>query len=75
MERQLISQRTKEALAKKRSEGVILGRPKGSSEIWKKLLTKQELIINLLKKGVAKTKIAILMGISRVTLYKFIAAI
>ena len=30
IERNLISQRTKEALARKRSEGVILGRPKGS---------------------------------------------
>ncbi len=30
IERNLISMRTKEALARKKAEGVILGRPKGS---------------------------------------------
>jgi len=32
IERQLISQRTKEALSYKRSQGVILGRPEGSKD-------------------------------------------
>jgi len=32
IERDMISQRTKEALARKKSEGMILGRPKGSSQ-------------------------------------------
>ena len=53
IERNLISQRTKEALARKKAEGVLLGRPKGSkskvnkltgreSEV-KRLLTEKEL--------------------------------
>lgn len=73
MERTLISQRTKEALARKRSEGVILGRPKGSSKIWKRLISEKDKIAELLKNKVTKTKIAKLYGISRVTLYKLIA--
>ena len=40
IERNLISQRTKEALARKRAEGVILGRPKGSKSKVKKLTKK-----------------------------------
>ena len=37
IERNLISQRTKEALARKKAEGVILGRSKGSKNMKKKL--------------------------------------
>jgi DNA invertase Pin-like site-specific DNA recombinase len=36
IERTMISQRTKEALARKKNEGIILGRPKGSANIKKK---------------------------------------
>ena len=41
IERNLISQRTKEALARKKAEGVVLGRPKGSKSA-KTKLTGQE---------------------------------
>ena len=37
IERNLISQRTKEALARKKAEGVVLGRPKGSKSAKTKL--------------------------------------
>jgi DNA invertase Pin-like site-specific DNA recombinase len=48
IERNLISQRTKEALARKRAEGVILGRPKGSLSKMKKL-TGKELEIKIIE--------------------------
>lgn len=73
LERVRISQRTKEALAKRRQGGAQLGRPKGSSKLWKKLLTQKVTIKKLLDEKVSKSKIARLYGISRVTLYKFIA--
>ena len=36
IERNLISMRTKEALARKKAEGVVLGRPKGSRKFRRK---------------------------------------
>ena len=44
IERNLISQRTKEALARKRSEGVVLGRPRGRKSTKVKLSGKEETI-------------------------------
>ena len=61
IERQMISQRTKEALARKKSLGVQLGRPKGS--IGKSKLDGQEKTIQeLLDKKVSKASICKILG-------------
>ena len=53
IERELISQRTKEALAKRESEGKPLGRPKRSDGV-SKLDQFEDEILRLLSHGVAK---------------------
>ena len=72
IERNLISQRTKEALARKRAEGVILGRPKGSKSKVKKLTGKEVEIKNLLDKKVSKSAIARILGVHRLTVAEFV---
>lgn len=74
IERNLISQRTKEALARKRAEGVILGRPKGrrSSPDKYKLSGKETLVKELLKQGISKRQIAKICKVDRSTLDRFI---
>lgn len=73
IERNLISQRTKEALARKRAEGVILGRPKGRKSSRVKLTGKEEVIRELLIQGVPQTKIAKIFKVHRMTVAKFIS--
>ena len=72
IERNLISQRTKEALARRRAEGQILGRPKGSKSKHKKLSGKEDLIKLLLNKQMSKSAIARELGVHRLTLNAFI---
>ena len=71
IERNLISQRTKEALARAMSEGIHIGRPKGSKNKTLKLSGKEKEIKKLLKTGFSKTKIAKMLGVHRFTLYRF----
>lgn len=73
IERDLISQRTKEALARKRLEGVKLGRPKGSKSKKVKLTEKEERVKELLENGVSKSAIARILKVHRLTVAKFIA--
>lgn len=74
IERNLISQRTKEALARKKAEGITLGRPKGrkSAPEKYKLHGKATLIHELLKAKVSKRKIAKLCKVDRNTLDRYI---
>lgn len=74
IERNLISQRTKEALERKKLEGVTLGRPKGkkSSDEKYKLFHKKELIKELLKEEISQRKIAKICKVDRNTLARFI---
>ena len=71
IERNLISQRTKEALARKKAEGVILGRPKGSRSKTVKLTGKQEEIKKLLDKKISKSAIGRILGVHRLTVHDF----
>ena len=72
IERNLISQRTKEALARKKAEGVVLGRPKGRKSSRVKLTGKEITISELLIQGVPKVQIARIFKVNRNTLSKFI---
>lgn len=72
IERNLISQRTKEALARKKAEGVILGRPKGRKSSRYKLSGKEILINELLRNGTSYRKIAKICKVDRNTLARFI---
>lgn len=65
IERNLISQRTKEALARRRAEGAILGRLHGSKNSRHKLDGCKERIDRMLKKGYSKTKVARMLKVHR----------
>ena len=71
VERDLISERTREGLARVRSSGKKLGRPKGSLGV-SRLDGKEDEIRRFLKLGVSKSAIAKITGVSRQTLYHFI---
>lgn len=73
IERNLISQRTKEALARKKAEGAILGRPKGSLVPNSNCEKKHEWICKMISRGMPKTDIAKNLHIARGTLYRFLS--
>lgn len=72
IERNLISQRTKEALARKKAEGVILGRPVGRKSSKTKLTGQEKRISELLEKRVSHSAIGRILGVHRLTVAKFV---
>ena len=74
IERNLISQRTREALARRRAEGVVLGRPRGRKSSRVKLTGREDEIMDLLARGWSKSRIARHMKVHRITLSNFIRA-
>jgi DNA invertase Pin-like site-specific DNA recombinase len=71
IEREFISARTKEALAKRKIDGMKLGRPKGHAERLK-LDAHHDMIMGYLKKGINKRAISKLIECSPSTLYQWI---
>jgi len=72
IERQLISQRTKEALALRKKEGIKLGRPLGRKS-WKSKLDGAELAVSvMIFAGTSLNQMAKLYGIHRNTVKRFI---
>lgn len=64
---------TKEALDRKKAEGVYIGRIKGSHNRPETyvLYGKEEQILEWLKQGVFKAEIARRLGVDRTTLYRY----
>jgi DNA invertase Pin-like site-specific DNA recombinase len=73
IERELISQRTIEALARRKASGKPLGRPKGRKATSLKLDAKETEIRGYLAKGISKRSIAKLVECSPSTLYDWLA--
>lgn len=73
IERNLISQRTKEALARKKAEGEKWWHDKGQRlRLNPKCVTRHQWIIIQLEKGTTKTSIAKKLHISKATLYRYL---
>ena len=72
IERNLISQRTKEALALRKAQGIHIGRIKGSHNATRKLTCYEEIIQELLMLGIPKAEIARKLNVDRTTLWRFL---
>ena len=72
VERDLISERTKEGLVAARAQGKMLGRPKGLPAGKSKLDGKENDLREMLGKGLSLSSMAKILGVSRNALYHFI---
>ena len=75
IERNLISQRTREALAAKKAAGVRLGRPEGSSSKRKRFEERLPEILRMREQGICMESIARMMDIHKNTLYRYMKGI
>jgi DNA invertase Pin-like site-specific DNA recombinase len=71
LERDLISERTKQALAARKAQGIKLGKPKGTIQS-SRLDEYKPKIIELLGYGVSKSAIARVVSTSRTNLFEYI---
>ncbi len=72
IERNLISQRTKEALARVKAEGKHVGRYKGRIPSHYKLTGKEDYIKKQLKEGISKRHLSLEFNVTWLTMNKFI---
>ena len=72
IERQLIATRTREALARKKAEGVRLGRPRGSNSRLDRLDLRADEIRAWLREGRPKAVMAKELNCGRTTLYRWL---
>lgn len=75
IERNLISMRTKEALAQRKAQGIKLGRPAGSGRKRERLLENREDILSSKQAGEPVVSIAARYGVSRGTIFNFLKGI
>jgi DNA invertase Pin-like site-specific DNA recombinase len=71
IERDMISRRTKEALQRKKNEGVIIGRAIGSRNVTVKLDKHHDEIVKYLESGLGYSAIGRLLGVHRNTVTRF----
>ena len=72
IERNLISERTRQALARLKDEGVQLGRPIGALNVKYRLDAHEKRIYRMMKQGIAKREIARRCKVSPKTLYNWL---
>ena len=72
IEKNLLSMRTKEALARKKAEGIILGHPKGKKNIKTKLRGHEDQILKMHKEHNTQVSIARRFHVAPITIHRFL---